>query len=123
MLDLLLLVGGTFVETMKYLIGTERDLRKTLPPLSGPFLDDRVGGRRPDIGEAVLQVERHRVLVARRQDLEVVGARCFAERNIARTIHAVIESGSGVTSFRPLMSDSGFDGSFGFTISDTVYSV
>ena len=47
----------------------------------------------------------------------------FSARNIARTITAVIESGSGVTSVWPLRSSSVLTAVSLGTISDTVYSV
>jgi hypothetical protein len=44
----------------------------------------------------------------------------FSPRSIARTIHAVIESGSGVTSVRPLRSVTDFIVDSGFTSRETV---
>ena len=47
----------------------------------------------------------------------------FSVRNIARTIHAVIESGSGVTTVRPLRSAIDLYGWPGVISIDAVYSV
>ena len=47
----------------------------------------------------------------------------FSARNIARTITAVIESGSGVTSVRPFRSSIDLSGALPGISSDTVYSV